>query len=517
MSQRYFLLSIKTTFLVYVLLLTACAINLDIDPVKTEKIDISSSSTLNYVATADYFNRLISGTTPRIAELTLFTNLLPKGGDLHHHYSGAIYAETYLDWIDKSGYCICRVNTCKSQNKADSKLVLKFGIATHPSVKGDCISAQAAIEDYTFYRELLERWSDKDYGNHYHEQPSPDEQFFDTFSFFGPVSNYSYHDGLVLLKNRAIAENVEYLETMLKSAPVVDNPHLAIQVNALKSGSTDLQIDTALNAYYEFLSLDPLSKAEIEKYVSTLEGAAIGIDDASFKLRFQAYVSRNSDPAKVFSGLYSSFSAVKKSKLVVGVNIVGPENGFIAMRDYSLHMKMLRFLKRHFPEVKLALHAGELVLGMVPPEGLNHHINEAVEIAGASRLGHAVDIANETNAYDLLNRMRASNTAVEINLTSNAFILGVKDEAHPVQLYRKHSVPFVISTDDAGVSRNNLSNEYLLFTSRYRPSYSELKAVIYNSIKYAFLNDDEKRSEVRELDRRFTDFEAKIANMALVH
>jgi adenosine deaminase/adenosine deaminase CECR1 len=260
------------------------------------------------------------------------------------------------------------------------------------------------------------------------------------------------------------------------------------------------------------MSSDPLSKAEIQKYVSTLEEAAIGIDDANFKLRFQAYVSRNSDPAKVFSGLYSSFSAVKKSKLVVGVNIVGPENGFTAMRDYSLHMKMLRFLKRHFPEVKLALHAGELVLGMVPPEGLKHHINEAVEIAGAARLGHAVDIANETNAYDLLTRMKTSNIAVEINLTSNAFILGVKDEAHPVQLYRKHSVPFVISTDDAGVSRNNLSNEYLLFISRYRPSYSELKTVVYNSIKYAFLNDDEKGSEVRELDRRFADFEDKIAN-----
>ena len=29
------------------------------------------------------------------AKLTFFFSQMPKGGDLHHHYSGAIYAETY--------------------------------------------------------------------------------------------------------------------------------------------------------------------------------------------------------------------------------------------------------------------------------------------------------------------------------------------------------------------------------------------------------------------------------------
>ena len=179
-------------------------------------------------------------------------------------------------------------------------------------------------------------------------------------------------------------------------------------------------------------------------------------------------------------------------------------------------MKMLHFMKQRFPEVKIALHAGELVLGMVPPEGLKYHINEAVRVAGANRIGHAVDITHETNALGLLDLMKAQNTAVEINLTSNAFILGVKDAAHPVQVYREHGVPFVISTDDAGVSRNNLSNEYLLFTSRYKPSYDELKTVIYNSIHYSFLPTTEKDAELQELDRRFQAFEALIANQKLV-
>jgi hypothetical protein len=36
----------------------------------------------------------------------MFFTQMPKGGDLHHHYSGAIYAEQYLDFLDKQGYCV---------------------------------------------------------------------------------------------------------------------------------------------------------------------------------------------------------------------------------------------------------------------------------------------------------------------------------------------------------------------------------------------------------------------------
>lgn len=31
------------------------------------------------------------------ASLFAFFSSMPKGGDLHHHYSGSVYAETYAD------------------------------------------------------------------------------------------------------------------------------------------------------------------------------------------------------------------------------------------------------------------------------------------------------------------------------------------------------------------------------------------------------------------------------------
>ncbi len=513
MEIRNNAITLKFIFLVTVLLLSGCAENINTKPDSTKTGDGKTNYSANYDSTASYYHDLIATPTPKIAELTLFTNMLPKGGDLHHHYSGAVYVETYLDWLEQTQACLCNEVECKNKTKVGIESVPKFSIVANP-VSGKCLSVPEAKKDTAFYRELLKRWSDKDYTNHYHEQIAPDQQFFATFGFFGSASNLDYPKGLELLKQRAIAENVLYLETMLKGGPSFNNPELVKLLNTLNANSSDAEIDAVLSQSVEFMENNPDVKASIEQYIRSQEQVAAGIDDAQFKLRFQSYVSRNSEPAKVFSSLYSAFVASNKSKLVVGVNMVSAENGIIAMRDYSLHMKMFHFLKQRFPEVKIALHAGELVLGMVPPEGLKFHINEAVKIAGANRIGHGIDIAHETNAVELLHDMKQRDTAVEINLTSNDFILGVKNEAHPLQLYRQHGVPFVISTDDAGVSRNNLSNEYLLFTSRYKPSYKELKETVYNSIRYSFLSEDDKRSELQELDKRFTAFEAKVADIA---
>ena len=40
------------------------------------------------------------------AALDAFLTAVPKGGDLHQHLSGAVYAETYLDWARADGVCI---------------------------------------------------------------------------------------------------------------------------------------------------------------------------------------------------------------------------------------------------------------------------------------------------------------------------------------------------------------------------------------------------------------------------
>jgi adenosine deaminase/adenosine deaminase CECR1 len=262
------------------------------------------------------------------------------------------------------------------------------------------------------------------------------------------------------------------------------------------------------------LQADPVFNQKAADFVAKVRQAHEGIDDASFTMRYQTYVLRLLPPSLVFSSMLGAFqSAAASNGLIVGINVVGQESNNTSMRDYSLHMKMFRFMRAKYPDVKLAMHAGELALGMVPPEGLKFHIDEAINVAGAQRIGHGMDLAHESNALALMKQMREKNIPVEVNLTSNEFILGIKDAAHPVTLFRKHGVPFVISTDDAGVSRNNLSNEYVLFASRYQPSYAEIKKVSYAGIRHAFLPEAEKARLAKQLDQRFAAFEAEIASV----
>lgn len=477
--------------------------------------EASIGSPANTQATRQYYASLIAGPTPNLSALTLLMTMMPKGGDLHHHYSGAIYAETFLDWIKQNALCVYRADNAQLK-------IRKFQVPEQ--TRAELPEAQRALcldadqvrlsANNAFYRELLSRWSDKDFYNHSHEQVAPDQHFFDTFAYFGNVANKNYNLGLRHLKARAIAENVQYIETMLTSPWPPKAVSLPKAVDGLRADADDAQVNAALASLNDLLAANKIMDGGIEKYVNTMKSAAAGIDDDCFKVRFQTYVSRNSTPVEVFASLYMAFAAAGQGGHVVGVNIVGPENRVVAMRDYSLHMRMFAFLKQKYPAVRLSLHAGELTLGMVPPEGLQSHIREAVEVAGAERIGHGVDIVYEYKAIDLLRTMRERRVAVEINLSSNAFILGVKDEAHPVLTYRHAGVPFVIATDDAGVFRSNLSGEYVLYASRYKPSYDELKETVFNSIRYSFLTDAEKAVELRGLAQRFAEFEGRVQELA---
>jgi adenosine deaminase len=161
--------------------------------------------------------------------------------------------------------------------------------------------------------------------------------------------------------------------------------------------------------------------------------------------------------------------------------------------------------------VPVALHAGELWLGLVPPADLAFHIRQAIEIAGARRIGHGVSVAFERDAAGLLAKMRARPVMVEINLTSNDVILGVRGKDHPLPAYLAAGVPVVISTDDAGVSRINLTNEYFRAARDYDLGYRTLKAIAHNALTYSFLDEAQKRKELDRLDRAAAEFESSVA------
>lgn len=441
----------------------------------------------NADATARHFASLVSGPAPKTAELAMFFNNMPKGADLHHHYSGSIYAEQYLEWVDKLGYCIDKTSWSVQTDKAADRK--------------NCATVAELEKDPIAYRSLMHKWSTMDFYNHTQNQLPPDLAFFTTFLRFDGVASTNGNDGQKRLKERAIAENVSYIETVFEIAPITFDAEF----------DGKLTDDAAFAAYLAKLEASPAFNKGIADYSAYVDSSSAGIDDEQFTMRYQPFVLRFLSPSIVFSQMAAGFKIASQNQKVVSVNIVGAEHYPVSMRDYKLHMRMFKFLSAKYPGVKLALHAGELALGQVPPEGLKFHIADAIEIAGAKRIGHGMDIAHERQPHAILKKMREKDIPVEVNLTSNEFILGVKGEAHPINIYRKYGVPFVLSSDDTGVSRNTLSNEYVLFASRYKTNYAEVKKLSYDSIRYAFLADGDKQRLLKQLDTRFAKFEAEVA------
>jgi adenosine deaminase len=72
-------------------------------------------------------------------------------------------------------------------------------------------------------------------------------------------------------------------------------------------------------------------------------------------------------------------------------------------------------------------------------------------------------------------------------------------------------VPVVISTDDAGVSRINMTNEYFRAVDDQGLGYRTLKAIARNALTYSFLDEAQKRSELERFDRSFVEFERSLA------
>lgn len=404
-------------------------------------------------------------------ELYAFLLRMPKGADLHTHLSGAVYAETYLADAAQRGVCVDLQKMDFVQGEGAS-----CGDGQMPAAK---LMLNGALES-----RLVDSLSMRDFVP---GRQSGHDHFFAAFDKFGPLSHEAQGGLLAHVVERAAAQNESYLEIMAVSAS-----------GAVHELGKQVGFEADMDATYKKLVSGGLENAAaaIRTHVDDIEKgriAALGCDSnpstaaCRLKVRYIFQVSRESPAEQVFAQILAGFYLASIDPRVAAVNLVQPEDGALSMRDYSLQMRMLAFARRQFPRVHLTLHAGELWNGLVPPDGLRFHIRKAVEVAHAERIGHGVDIGFEDDAAATLEQMRRDRIDVEINLTSNAQILGVSGKEHPFPLYRKFGVPVTLSTDDEGVERTHLTMEYLRAVQSYDLKYADVKEIARNSLEYSFL------------------------------
>jgi len=404
------------------------------------------------------------------ARLDVFLRAMPKGGDLHNHLSGAIYAESFIAWADSDGDCL----------RASVLTVVP------PRSCGDSLPTvhAALLRDGALHDRLVDAFSMR---NYHPAMESGHDRFFATFGRFGAATDGRTGDMLAEVTHRAAEEGERYLELMLTpDGGSVGRLGLATGWNDDWDHLRQELLDAGLRDTLKLAS-HALDRAEARR--DSILGCSGAHPDPGcmVTVRYDYQVLRAMPRPWVFAQILAGFEMTRADPRVVGFNLVQPEDDPVSMRDYTLHMRIIQHLHAVYPDVPVTLHAGELVPGMVPPEGLRFHIRQAVEIAGARRIGHGVDVLHEDDPDGLLKEMAKRHVMVEINLTSNDVILGVRGARHPLRTYLAYGVPVALSTDDAGVSRSDITWEWVKAVEEQGVDYPTLKAMDRNSLEYAFV------------------------------
>ncbi len=403
--------------------------------------------------------------------LRAFLYRMPKGGDLHNHLSGAAYAEAIIRTGAARGICV-------APDTAQVSL---------PPCNAPSRPLADALTDTELNRTVVDSWSMRDFTPA--DGISGHDHFFDAFGKFNDAAPIG--DMAAEVVDRAGRQRMRYVELMVTfqgrtvgaladkvaaSQPFGDDPvafEAALRVAGIEAivEQAAKDIDAAEQRLRELLACD-----------TTNAHPGCGVT-----VRWLQQVSRTMSPARVFAA--SLFGALLQNAdtRVVGLDLVAPEDDPKALANYTAQMRMLDYLHTKMPTTNISLHAGELTMGLVRPEDLLFHIRQAVELGHAKRIGHGVDIMYEDDPFSLLREMARKRIAVEINLTSNAQILGVSGADHPFPVYRSAGVPTVLSTDDEGIERIDRTHELQRAVTSYNLDWPTLVGLERNTLEYAFV------------------------------
>ena len=179
---------------------------------------------------------------------------------------------------------------------------------------------------------------------------------------------------------------------------------------------------------------------------------------------------------------------------VVGFDVAGPEKGYPPTR-YLDAFDLIRRENFH-----ITIHAGESF-------GLPS-IWEALQFAGAERLGHGVRIADDITVRDdgsvelgrLAAFVRDRRVPLEMCPTSNVHTgAAASVHDHPIELLRRLRYRVTVNTDNRLMSGVTLSSEFAALDEAFGIGLGEMEWLTINALKSAFAPFDERLRLINEV------------------
>jgi adenosine deaminase len=186
-----------------------------------------------------------------------------------------------------------------------------------------------------------------------------------------------------------------------------------------------------------------------------------------------------------------------KNKGVVGFDLAGAEENFPAKH----HKEAFDLILRN--NINTTIHAGEAY----GPDS----IHQAIHSCGAHRIGHGTRLQEDK---DLLQYVNDHRIPLEICLTSNVQTKSVPSmEVHPFKSYLNKRLRVTLNTDNRLISDTNLSQEYRIAIEEFNLNKHEVRTLIINGFKSAFIPHEKRRNLIRkivdDLEQNF-DFDRRV-------
>jgi len=180
-----------------------------------------------------------------------------------------------------------------------------------------------------------------------------------------------------------------------------------------------------------------------------------------------------------------------KGRGVLAFDLAGQEKDYPA----KAHREAFQLILKH--NINSTVHAGE-AFGPVS-------IGQALHYCGAHRIGHGTRLREDA---DLLSYVNDHRIPLEVCLSSNVQTRAVRSaREHPFHFYFKQGLRVTLNTDSRLISATTVTDELMLAVQSFRLSPYEVKKIVINGFKSAFLPYAEKARMLRwvilEMDRVF--------------
>jgi adenosine deaminase len=181
-----------------------------------------------------------------------------------------------------------------------------------------------------------------------------------------------------------------------------------------------------------------------------------------------------------------------KGRGVVGFDLAGAEYDYPA-KD---HHEAFSLVRRN--NINVTIHAGE---AYGPPS-----IAQALHDCGAHRIGHGCRLREDG---DLLHYVVDHRIPLECCPSSNVQTGAIVSlQTHPLRLYKNLGARVTVNTDNRLITDTTMSKELWLAHSQIGLTYSDIRQIILNGFKSAFLPFHEKQRYLVSVSKQLEAFSA---------